>query len=86
MNLISLRNLPPPLARIIRKRADERGISLNKTVIALLEEALGLRREGASPPKHDDLDHLAGRWSRAEASAFGKSLAGQRQIDAELWE
>ena len=85
MKLITLRNLPKPLARIIQKKAHENGISLNKTVIALLEEALGIGAKSKVPTRYNDLDHLAGRWSKEEASVFQKTLSDQRRIDAEIW-
>jgi hypothetical protein len=56
------------------------GLSLNRTVIRILEEALGQRRE-----LHHDLDHLAGTWSAEEAAAFDAALTEQRRIDPELW-
>ena len=40
MNTITLRNLPPELMRGIRRRAHQSGASMNKTVIAVLEESL----------------------------------------------
>ena len=80
---LTLRNLPAPVARAIRKRAQEKKVSLNKAVIGLLEEASGTGAKG----KHlyHDLDHLAGQWSVKEAKAFEASLAEQRGIDDEAW-
>ena len=86
MKPITLRNLPPPLARIIQKKAHENGTSLNKTVIALLEEALGIGAKSRVTARYNDLDHLAGRWSKEEASAFQKTLANQRKMDTEIWD
>ncbi len=85
MKLISLRNLPEELARIIRERARQRGLSLNKAVIDLLQEALGLRKGRPAGRLHDDLDALAGRWSVDEAAGFEKALARQREVDPEVW-
>lgn len=85
MTAITLRNIPAELREAIERRAESEGLSLNKTVIRMLEELVGARRnQGRS--LHHDLDHLAGTWSREEAEAFEASLAGQRKIDAELWE
>ena len=41
MRVITLRNIPTALTRIIRRRAAEERTSINKTVIRLLEESLG---------------------------------------------
>jgi len=77
MTAITLRNIPPKLQSAIQKRAERDGLSLNKTVIRMLEEAAGERSTARRAP-HDDLDHLAGTWSDAEAEAFEESLAELR--------
>jgi hypothetical protein len=81
---ITLRNIPPPLQEVIRRRAGMDGLSLNKTVIRMLEEAVG-QRTAACREVHYDLDHLAGTWSEEEAAAFDEALAEQRRVDPELW-
>lgn len=86
MKAVTLRNMPPELARIIRKKAEEKGTSINKAVISLLEERAGVQdRRRLKKTLHHDLDSLAGSWTRAEASAFDKALTLQRTIDADLW-
>jgi hypothetical protein len=85
VKVVTLRNLPPELARAIHRRARERGVSLSKTVVGLLEESMGLRGRRHANRLHHDLDALAGRWSSAEATAFGKAVAAQRRIDPDLW-
>lgn len=85
MRLISLRNLPAEVERVIRARARERDISLNRATLSLLEEALGLRMKGRPRPRYDDLDSLAGTWSARDAMEFDAALAGQRTVDPELW-
>ena len=82
MKAISLRNLPPEVARFVRKKAQADRTSLNKTVIGLLEECVG---GGAKPRKKRDLSWLAGSWSQEEADAFDRILAEHRQIDPEIW-
>jgi hypothetical protein len=82
---VTLRNLPPALARAIRRRADEDETSLARAVIALLEERLGLSGPTRRRIYHD-LDELAGSWTDEEAVAFEEALADQRRIDTGLWE
>ncbi len=84
MKPITLRGVSPEVARIIRRRSNERGKSLNKVVIELLEEGAGLHRN-RKKVLHHDLDGLAGAWSREEAVAFDRALAAQREIDLGLW-
>ena len=74
------RNIPPEVQDAIRKRADADGLSLNRAVLRMLEEATG-QRPSSRPTLHHDLDHLAGTWSDAEATAFETSLAEQRRVD-----
>jgi hypothetical protein len=83
VNPITLRGLPPAVAGAIRRRAGERKLSLNKAVISLLEEGLGIR-ERASTTYHD-LDSLGGAWVREEADAFEASLREQRAVDPDVW-
>ncbi len=85
MSAITLRNLPPELARAIRQKAKKEGTSLNRAVIRLLEEATGLSGPNRRGILHDDLDALAGSWSREEAVEFDRFLREHRRIDPELW-
>jgi len=34
---------------------------------------------------YHDLDHLAGKWSKAEAEGFNRNLQFQRKIEVGLW-
>ena len=85
MKAVTLRNVPPELARIIRRKASEKRTSVNKAVISLLEESLGIRGKKADKPLHHDLDALAGSWTKEEVSAFERALARQRAIEPDLW-
>jgi len=85
MKAITLRNLPPEVARLVQRRAREKRTSINKAIIELLEERSGTARKG-SRALYDDLDHLAGSWTREEAAAFEQVLKEQRTIDPDVWE
>ena len=84
MNPVTLRNLPPELAKIIRKKAHENQISMNKAVIQLLEESAGNARRRRKI-LHHDLDALAGSWTKNESKTFEEALAVQRVIDRDIW-
>jgi hypothetical protein len=86
MKAITVRNLPPLVAREVRRRAKEDSTSLNGAVLRLLEERLGMQTLGGSKKVvHRDLDFLCGAWTGPAASEFDRSLASQRTIDPELW-
>ena len=49
MNAITLRNLPPNLARIVQQRAKQKNTSVNKAVIELLEEPAAGKAKKKAP-------------------------------------
>ena len=85
MKAITLRDIPPELARLIRRKAEQEKSSLNKTVVRLLEESAGLRQNKQGKKLYDDLDALAGSWTRKEATDFERVLQKQRAIEQDLW-
>jgi plasmid stability protein len=85
MKAITLRNLPPEVARTVQLRAKQKKTSVNKAVIELLKESAGGKAKKKAPVRYHDLDHLAGTWTKEEAAAFDKLIAEQRTIDPELW-
>jgi hypothetical protein len=64
--------------------AERKRTSINKAVISLLENRATVRSKNRLAV-HDDLDSLAGSWSKKEAADFDKALAAQRTIGSELW-
>lgn len=85
MNAITVRNLPPAVARAVREKARREKLSLNKAVVRLLEEATGQARRKLPPSLHHDLDDLFGSWSREEADEFDALLREQRAVDPGMW-
>jgi len=84
MTPITLRNLPPDIARKIRRTARAKNLSRNRAVISLLEKKTEAGRTRGKTAHHD-LDALAGTWSQDEADAFDRTLARQRAVDEDLW-
>jgi hypothetical protein len=85
MKAITLRNLPPEVARRVEEKSRELGLSLNRTVVRLLEERLLGAGKSGRRVRYDDLDWLIGSISKEEAEELRASLAEQRQIDEDLW-
>ncbi len=86
MKQITIRGIPDDVKKTVRKEAAQKGVSLNKAIISLLERAAGTKApEKNKRVLYHDLDHLAGLWSREEAASFDKTLKAQRKVDAELW-
>jgi len=84
---ISLRGVDTALREALAAEARRRGLSLNRALLALLREAVGLddRRGGGAKRRFGDLDHLAGTWDAATAKGVLKETAKLRRIDGELW-
>jgi len=83
---ITIRSIPDEVKKTVQKEAAQKGVSLNKAIISLLERAVGTKAEEKKKRVlYDDLDHLAGLWSREEAAQFDKTLKAQRKVDTELW-
>jgi hypothetical protein len=84
MNAITVRNLPPRVAKAVKAKARKEKLSLNKAVVRLLEEATG---DGGRDEEvlHHDLDFLIGTWTEAEYDEFMESLHEQRRVDPEMW-
>jgi hypothetical protein len=80
MKAMTLRNLPAELEKAIRKQALGKRLSVNKTVIGLLEEHL-TPGELKRSERHHELDHLCGSWTEADAEAFDRALDKQWKID-----
>ncbi len=85
MKTVTLRQIPPALARVIEQRARRRRSSVNEAVLGLLEDSAGLAGRKTAPARHHDLDALAGAWIREEAKEFDRALRAQRPVDPDLW-
>jgi len=83
---ITLRGIPEEIGKAIKKEAEEKGMSLNKVLISLLEKGTGTTgKEKKKKVSYHDLDHLFGIWTKGEAKSFEKILEFQRSIDEDLW-
>ena len=76
----TIRNVPARLDKALRRRAVERGVSLNTLVVQALESEAGL---SAAPKIYDDLDDLFGSW--VDDKAVDRALAEQRRVDPKDW-
>jgi hypothetical protein len=76
---VLLRGLDAATLARLRADARRRGISVNRLIVETLQ------RERASDETYDDLDALAGRWSKSEAARFDAAVAPFSEIDSALW-
>jgi hypothetical protein len=76
---VLVRGLDAETLSRLRAEARRRGVSVNRLIVE------SLQRQHAGRETFDDLDALAGRWSKAEAQAFAAAVAPFSEIDAALW-
>lgn len=87
MKQLTVRGVNDDLHDALKKEADRQGTSMNRVVLALLKEAMGVSNgSGRYQTLFDDLDYLAGTWSTKEAKAVQQELNNQRTIDHKLWQ
>jgi len=84
VNAVTVRNLPPEVAKAVKEKARKEKLSLNKAIVRLLEEAPGVEKR-KEKVVHHDLDRFFGTWTKEEADAFDEAMREHRQIDPEMW-
>lgn len=82
MKTMTIRNVPQELAQALDQERLRRGLSLNRTVLALLRNALGVPGMAA---RSNGLRHLAGTWSDEEHHAFEQAVAPFGEVDEAMW-
>lgn len=81
---IHLRGLNDQLLDRLKQTALAQKVSMNKLVLNMLQQSVGLECSH-KPQIFHDLDKLAGTWSTQEAKEFLGTIADFEQIDEELW-
>ena len=82
MKTMTIRNVPAELAQALEKERRKRGTSLNRTVLALLRNALGVPSQAVPS---NGLRRLAGTWSEAEHKQFEQAIAPLGEVDEAMW-
>lgn len=78
---MTIRNAPPELSAALSAEKYLRGLSLNRAVLALKEESLGV----GGQVRNNGLQRLAGNWSEDEFREFENAVAPFGEIDGDLW-
>lgn len=85
MKQLTIRGVDEKLHQTLQNKADQQGLSMNRYVLYLIKESVGMAASSLPAQEFDDLDALAGTWSEAEYAEFANNLEAQRQIDTEMW-
>jgi kynureninase len=81
MRQITGRNIPAAIEAKLRSLAPRSGLSLNQTVIHLLETATGERPK----VRQRDLSPIAAKWDDHDVDAFERATAAFESVDEEVW-
>ncbi len=84
MKSITIHGLDDSVARLIEARAKAEGHSLNKTIKALIEQALGVSPRDRNIHAHDFSEFL-GAWKKSELKEFERVTKGLRRVHEEDW-
>ena len=84
MKAITIHGLEDTVVALLKERAKEQGSSVNATVKAILEQALGVRRTREQPHRRD-FEEFCGMWSQQEYEEFRAATADDRRVEAEEW-
>ncbi len=84
MKTISIHNLEDKVAALLRKKAKESNMSLNKTVQKLLKRSLGLEKTNTSDHRGEFRD-LSGVWSKNDEDEFKRTTREFETIHKEEW-
>jgi hypothetical protein len=76
----TIRNIPKPIDKALRKSAQKMGKSLNQAAIEALARGLELTEQ---PVVHHNLDFIAGTW--VEDPEFDAIIREQQKISPEDW-
>jgi hypothetical protein len=79
---LTVRAVPPPLAKALERERRRSGKSLNQTVIDALARGLGVSTADRQP---NGLEVFAGTWSKADLTRFEKATTVFERVDPEVW-
>jgi hypothetical protein len=84
MKSITIHGLEDPLDTLIRKKARQQNLSLNKTIKKLLRESLGLA-DNANIGRKELFTDLCGVWTDEDAKEFTANTRDLNTINPDDW-
>ena len=84
MKSITIHGLDDSVYRLLRKKAEAEGKSLNRTTKGLLHEALGVH--GNTRDHREEFMDLFGSWSEADRRDFEQAIEDLRRVNSEDWQ
>lgn len=86
MKAITIRGIDSSVSEKLKQAAQQEGKSVNRLILELINQNLGTQKKEKYSKRYNDLDHLFGKWSKAEHKKIQVNIDKQRKIDPELWQ
>ncbi|MEA1912163.1 MAG: hypothetical protein U9N32_10915 [Spirochaetota bacterium] len=84
MKSITIHGIDEITSQQLQKIASQMGLSLNKTIKKILQEALGIKPSEISS-RRSDFEEFCGVWNKEDLQEFNKEVKPLRQINPEDW-
>ncbi len=84
MKTLSLRGIDEEIEKALKKEAQRAKTSINKTILNLIKESIGLGKKKRNRV-YKDLDELAGTWTEEDEQIFKENTQFFDKIDKEIW-
>lgn len=85
MNTLTLRKIPLPLEKRLRRMAKESHQSINKTAVELLSKGAGVGPAPAKSRKYRDVLKILPKWTEKEYEEFTNNTRIFDTIDEAMW-
>ena len=82
---ITLKNLDSFLFQKLKAEAKRQGKDLNTLLIQLLSKYFGFEKKSPKRNNKNNLNRLAGTWSKKEYQEFMDNTSSFGEIDTQLW-
>ena len=84
MKSITIHNLDNDLEKLVHQKAHQTKMSLNKTIQALLKQALGLSDNQKAQPRNQ-FQEFCGAWKPQDVKAFNEKVKLFEHIETDDW-
>ena len=85
MKAITIRGIDDAVSERLRCAAKEAGKSVNQLLVEMIRREMGFEKPKRYTVEYSDLDHLFGRWSKAEFREVQGKIEAERKVDEEIW-
>lgn len=82
---ITIENIDQTILERLKFEAKRQKIDLNALVLSIIKKSLGLGKIKDRKINYNDLDSLAGTWTKEDYETFNKNTSGFNEIDKQLW-